>query len=84
MILWRNNVEHARGCCYEFVDVNDITGTGNDSVEGIMYNIHRAIIMTGEFVNDNDIIGTYNDSVEGLMYNMHEAVIMNLMMIMIL
>ncbi len=60
----------------EFVDDNDIIRTGNDSVEGIMYNIHEAVIMTGEYVDDNnDIIGTDNDYIEGIMYNIHDAVI---------
>ena len=42
-------------------------GTGNDSVEGIMYNINEAVIMTGEFVEENQVeqskvnnLGRYN------------------------
>jgi len=30
-------------------------GAGNDSVEGIMYSVHDAVIMTGEFVDENQV-----------------------------
>lgn len=32
-----------------------ILDSGNDSVEGIMYNIEEAVIMTGQFVENNKV-----------------------------
>ena len=38
---------------YLMVSIN--LGAGNDSVEGIMYSVHDAVIMTGEFVDENQV-----------------------------
>ena len=36
---------------------NLILGSGNDSVEGIMFNMNEAVIMTGQFVNKEEVEG---------------------------
>jgi hypothetical protein len=32
-----------------------VSGVGNDSVEGIMFNLNEAVIMTGQFVQQDQV-----------------------------